>query len=47
MSDEPVVFTPRHIRPRLRFTKAECKCGGYHATFWKSTPPPGCTRGSS
>lgn len=36
-------FTPRHIRPRLKFAKRDCaRCGGLHAEWWVSTAPPSC-----
>lgn len=41
MTEEPVVFEPKIIKPRLRITKYRCaECNGAHAPWWKSTPPP-------
>lgn len=41
MSDEPVVWKPQILKPRLRVVKLPCAaCGKGHAQWWKSTPPP-------
>jgi len=29
---------------KMQVVKAPCACGAAHATWWKTTPPPGCKR---
>lgn len=41
MTDEPTVWEPKILKPRLRVIKTQCAtCGRGHTNWWKSTPPP-------